>query len=487
LRAVGFHSEPVHSRTASTSPADADNGASHADAGDNFDSSDALHPRAEIELYCQRNSHQLVGWFVPEEDEAANNFDARHDRYRQMIASFTGADARLALVVVPDASHIAEDLETLVSRLLELDRLGTEIRCTDPDRPDALQSGEELLGVGGRSPQRQAKIRDAIVAKASRGEVLGRTPFGYEAGSDGILKPVPEEAEIVKEIFGVYAGPWHAEDSKPLGGPGMRAIARSLNERGLLTRTGRPWSALAISGILKNRTYLGTYTRYGVRIAGSHEPLVDREIFNRTEAVTRTRKPLRKRAVEPPYLLGGIARCDLCGRGLFGLTRRRTWKRVDGTSTSKSYRYYECPSRNARKERTEDVARHSSWHAEELERIVLQDVERWGERIKKKLRPIVGDTNADELDEAERDFNRAVRAVASAYGTLNDLAIPLKRLENARQVGAGLESESTDKTDLGKLLQEVQSKNVSTAKIAVSAVVERVIAGEQLVEVLPRF
>jgi hypothetical protein len=405
-----------------------------------------------------------------------------------MIASFTGSDARLALVVVPDASHIAEDLETLVSRLLELDRLSTEIRCTDPDRPDALQSGEELLGVGGRSPQRQAKIRDAIVVKASRGEVLGRTPYGYEAGSDGILKPVPEEAEIVKEIFNIYAGPWHAEGSKPLGGPGLRAIARSLNERGLLTRTGRPWSALAISGILKNRTYLGTYTRYGVRIAGSHESLVDREIFNRTEAVTRTRKPVRKkRAGEPPYLLGGIARCDLCGRGLFGLTRRRTWKRVDGTSTSKSYRYYECPSRNARRERSEDVARHSSWHAEELERIVLRDVQRWGERIKKRLRPVVGDTAAEEVGEAERDFNRAVRSVASAYGTLKDLAAPLKRLEHARRVDAGLKSENTGKTDLDKLLQEVQSENVSTAKTAVSAVVERVIAGEQLVEILPRF
>ena len=484
MRAVGFHSGPGHSRTASTSPG---SNAGAGGDGDNFDSSDTLHPRAEIELYCQRNSHELDGWFEPDEDEVANNFDARHDRYRQMIASFSGSNARLALVVVPDASHIAEDLETLVSRLLELERLGTEIRCTDPDRPDALQSGEELLGVGGRSPQRQAKIRDAIVAKASRGEVLGRTPYGYEAGPDGILKPVAEEAEIVKEIFDIYAGPWHAEDSKPLGGPGMRAIARSLNERGLLTRTGRPWSALAISGILKNRTYLGTYTRYGVRIAGSHEPLVDREIFNRTEAVTRTRKPVRKRAVEPPYLLGGIVRCDLCGRGLFGLTRRRTWKRVDGTTTSKSYRYYECPSRNARNERTEDVARHSSWHAEELEQIVLQDVERWGERIKKKLRPIVGDTAADEVAEAERDFNRAVRAVASAYGTLNDLVAPLERLQNARRAGADPKSENTDKTDLARLLQEVQSKNVSTAKIAVSAVVERVIAGEQLVEVLPRF
>ncbi|GIT58877.1 MAG: hypothetical protein Ct9H300mP19_08250 [Dehalococcoidia bacterium] len=48
---------------------------------------------------------------------------------------------------------------------MELDRLGTEVRCTDPDRPDALQSGEELLGLGDRSPQRQAKIGDALSLK----------------------------------------------------------------------------------------------------------------------------------------------------------------------------------------------------------------------------------------------------------------------------------------------------------------------------------
>jgi hypothetical protein len=478
LRAVGFHSEPTHSTNASSE--------SH-DTGDVFDSSasDELHPRAEIELYSQRNNHQLVDWYEPEEGEPANDFDARHDRYRQMIASFIGPNARLALVLVPDASHIAEDLETLVSRLLELNKLGTEVRCTDPDRPDALQSGEELLGIGGRSPQRQARIRDAIVAKASRGEVLGRTPYGYEAGSDGLLKPVPGEVEVVKEIFDTYAGPWHAEDSKPLGGPGLRAIARSLNERGLLTRTGRPWSALAISGILKNRTYLGTYTRYGVRIAGSHEPIIDREIFNRADGVTRSRKPERGPAKEPPYLLGGVARCDLCGRGLFGLTRRRAWKRADGTSTSKSYRYYECPSRNAREERTsEDASRHSSWHAEELEKLVLENVQGWGERIKKKLRPVVGDTAAEEIAEAEREFNRAVRAVASAYGTLNDLVAPLKRLEDAR---AGVGSENATPVDVAQILSDVNSEDIEIAKAAVAAVIERVIAGEDQIEVIPQF
>ncbi len=477
MRAVGFHNEPSQNTNASLISQE---------NGDAFaPETGRLHPRAEIELYCQRNAHQLDNWFEPEDGEGANDFDARHDRFRRMIASFTGVNARLALVVIPDASHIAEDLETLVERLLKLDRLGTEVRCTDPNRPDALQSGEDLLGLSGRSPRRQARIRDAIVAKASRGEVLGRTPFGYEVGSDGLLNPVMGEVEVVKEIFDTYAGPWHAEDSKPLGGPGFRAIARSLNERGLLTRTGRPWSALAISGILRNRTYLGTYTRYGVRIAGSHEPIVDREIFNRAEAVTRSRKPVRKRASEPPYLLGGVARCDLCGRGLFGLTRRRSWNRVDGTSTSKSYRYYECPSRNARQERvSEDSARHSSWHADELEQVVLKNIQGWGERIKKKLRPVLGETVADEIAEAERNFNRAVRSVASAYGTLYDLESPLKRLEEAR-TSAG--SSDAEPVGVAKLLAEVQGDDIVVAKAAVAAVVERVIAGEELVEVLPRF
>lgn len=478
MRAVGFHSEPTQNTIASLNDPDFGQGSGHV-----FDSSSRLHPRAEIELYCQRNSHYLDNWFEPEENDAPNDFDARHDRYRKMLASFTGENARLALVLVPDASHIAEDLETLVSRLLELNRLGTEIRCTDPDRPDPLQSGEQLLGIGGRSPQRQARIREAIVAKASRGEVLGRTPYGYESGTDGLMTAVPVEAGIVKEIFDTYAGPWHAEDSKPKGGPGFRAIARSLNERGLLTRTGRPWSALAVSGILKNRTYLGTYSRYGVRIAGSHEPLVEREIFNRAEAVTKTRKPVRRRSTELPYRLGGIARCDLCGRGLSGLTRRRNWKRTDGTSTSKSYRYYECPSRDARQERMDDVARHVSWHANELETAVLDDIGGWGRRVQKKLKPVVGHSVAEEIADAEREFTRAVRAVASAYGTLNDLAAPLERLERSR---AGSGAESTGNIDIEQLLSDVQSDDIPTSKAAVLAVVERVIVGQDQVEVIPR-
>lgn len=472
MRVVGFHSETSEDRSASHG------------SWDGFTSVGRLNARSEIELYCQQNSHLIIKWYEPAEGETANDFDARHDRYRQMVASFTGPEARAALVLVPDASHLAEDLERLVHRLLELDDVGAEVRCTDPDRPDALQNGEQLLGLMGRSHQRQMRIRGAISAKAARGEVLGRTPYGYECGVDGLLKPVRGESEVVKEIFETYAGPPPVESSQPTGGPGLRAIARSLNGRGLRTRTGRPWSAVAIGGILKNRAYIGTYTRYGVRIAGNHEPLVTRKVFNRAEVVTKSRKPDRLPSSQQPYILGGVVRCDVCGRGLFGLTRRRSWKKVDGTISSKTYRYYECPSRDTRRERLYDIAPHSSWHAKDLELKVIKEIDSWGDRIKNRVRPLARRGTADELADAEREFSRAVRMVASAYGTLKDLKTPLRRLEKLR---SGRVVEDVQRINIERLHRDVRGDDVVAAKYAIAAIVERVIAGRDTVEVFPRF
>ena len=113
-------------------------------------------------------------------------------------------------------------------------------------------------------------------------------------------------------------------------------------------------------------------------------------------------------------------------------------------------------------------------------------MQRWGERVKKKLRPVLGDSVADEIADAERDFNRAVRMVASAYGTLQDLAAPLKRLESAR-AGSGRDDVEGPDPNVDQLLTETRGKDVAVAKTAVSALVERVVVGEERVEVIPRF
>ncbi len=49
---------------------------------------------------------------------------------------------------------------------------------------------------------------------------------------------------------------------------GIRLIARRLNEEGLKTRRGGNWSMVSIRDILRNRVYLGTYSRFGVKRAG---------------------------------------------------------------------------------------------------------------------------------------------------------------------------------------------------------------------------
>ena len=155
-------------------------------------------PLAAIRRFCVEEFHQLVT-VVPSED--ALHASGARDGYSDLVELFTGPDSRPALVVIPDSAHLAEDLEQLVRRMMEITEIGGTIRCADVDAPDPLQDGLSRLALPGRTPDRQRRIRDAILSKAVRGEALGRLPFGYVAGADGMPAPVPDEAEVVARMF----------------------------------------------------------------------------------------------------------------------------------------------------------------------------------------------------------------------------------------------------------------------------------------------
>ena len=78
--------------------------------------------------------------------------------------------------------------------------------------------------------------------------VLNHTQFlGYTKGPDGILQIVPEEAEVVREIFDLY-----------IQGKGVRKIKRYLEEHGIKTVTGKSeWSTSTIDRMLGNEKYVG--------------------------------------------------------------------------------------------------------------------------------------------------------------------------------------------------------------------------------------
>lgn len=441
MRAVGFHLTPAPGnpggqQVSSPSPADG------------------------IRDYCQRNGHQLVEMF------AAAEVGEQASAFQKMTGNFHGPAGRPALVVVPDATHLAPDLETLAGRLLELRAAGADIRCADPLLPDIVLNGLDRLSLRGVRDKRQARVRRSVLAKAARGEVLGRVPYGYAPGLDGMLRPVPAEAEVVRWMFMLYAGERGQGEAAARGpavlgqgdtAPGLRRIASRLNHEGLKTRTGRPWTPVAIVGILRNRTYAGVYARYGTLIGRAHTPIVDRALFNAVQARLLAKRPAPAARSHSLFLLSGLVRCGMCGQSVFGLTRRRAWTLRDGTKRSQVYRYYECREHAPRHSAPLEATAHPSWRAERLEGAVLSALSAGlaapgGSRADSpeitqvqveeapataRPGPAVAARGASRrrqggLALTEREFVRTLRQIAAGRARMSDLDSALVALRAAR-------------------------------------------------------
>ncbi|MEC8891540.1 MAG: zinc ribbon domain-containing protein, partial [Chloroflexota bacterium] len=117
---------------------------------------------------------------------------------------------------------------------------------------------------------------------------------------------------------------------------------------------------------LRNTSYIGTYTRFGLRLTKNHEPLIETELFRSAQDKVRERRRYRGFANSLPYLLSGLCICGYCGNGLMGVNRKQTWKRQDGTRMRADYRYYQCQSRA-----NKGTCGYHTWPTEKLEERVL--------------------------------------------------------------------------------------------------------------------
>jgi site-specific DNA recombinase len=105
---------------------------------------------------------------------------------------------------------------------------------------------------------------------------------------------------------------------------------------------------VTVRDILRNRAYVGTYSRFGVRVPASHAPLISQEDFRRVQERLDQRRPSSTQRQVSPFLLSGITLCGYCGNKMIGVTRKQKWRRADGTEKTAQYRYYQCESRTNR-------------------------------------------------------------------------------------------------------------------------------------------
>ena len=155
-------------------------------------------------------------------------------------------------------------------------------------------------------------------------------PYGYEKGEGATFQINEAEAVNVRYIYDQY-----------LKGKSCRAIAFDLNQRGLVTKGGKPWQTAYISSLLRNPIYAGhlVYNRRNwagkkkhgyvalkdadevVRLENALPAIVDPALWEQVER-TRHERPRVSRSQSArthasPYLLSGLCKCP-CGYSWVG-------------------------------------------------------------------------------------------------------------------------------------------------------------------------
>ncbi len=279
--------------------------------------------------FCEAHGYEVAATFIDTEgaSEAETGF-------QQMLHFIERGDHGFIVAVVDGLGVLGSDLGRAALKMLTIEATGATVY-------DAEHGGEAARAIvdswaeRGEGTPISERVRAAMRRKAVRGEALGRPPYGYRVGPRRRLELVPEEAVLVQYIFRMYL---HEE-------LGIRRIAGRLNSEDVKTRRGGRWSMVSVRDILRNRAYLGTYSRFGVRIPDSHPALVNADEFRKVQdRMAKRRHGGSGRSVQP-FLLSGLVFCARCGNRMIGVSRKQRWTTRDGEERKATYRYYQCESR----------------------------------------------------------------------------------------------------------------------------------------------
>ncbi len=168
-------------------------------------------------------------------------------------------DGRIRRVIVYRLDRISRSVLDFVGVIEEFQRHGVDFVSTMEKFDTATPIGKAMLMIVMIFAQLeretiQQRVKDAYQARSRHGLYMGgKVPFGFglkEAVVDGVVgkiyAPAPEEMEIVRTIFSMYAQP-HIS---------LGDVERSLATGKIKSRTGRPFTRSQIRDMIVNPCYV---------------------------------------------------------------------------------------------------------------------------------------------------------------------------------------------------------------------------------------
>lgn len=320
-------------------------------------------------------------------------------------------------------------------------------------------------------------VKMGMRAKMKRGEMNGIARiYGYVWNKETKELEINEEqAKIVRQVFDWY-----------INGKGTQTIARLLNEKGILTYTGKRWTSSRIRNMIINEKYVGdlisqkwyienpishrAVQNFGEKekyyVKDHHIPIITREVWNKAQEIyeKRSSKVIPEGSKHPTnyskrYPFSSKITCGFCGTTY---VRRHGSKKKDGTIPY----YWMCYQRVYDKKDCKD----SRYIREDiLERMFI---ELYNNIVKNKhktkellLNTIKGFIN-------DNDYQKSINEIENNKKVLQDKLLKLvdMRLDNSITKEVYDLKEAEIKTKLSNLdveLKELQklnddNKNIST-------------------------
>jgi len=168
------------------------------------------------------------------------------------------------------------------------------------------------------------EVRKGQSEKASQGIYPSCAPIGYlNKLDDHTVIPDPDKGPLIRKAF-------------ELASTGLYSLAklkRDLYREGLRSsRAGRELGKEAMSRVLKNPIYYGSFQWKGILYTGKHTPLISKDLFDKTQlAMGFVQKP---RLTKRNFTYTGLLTCGHCGCAITAEQKRK--------KSGITYIYYHC-------------------------------------------------------------------------------------------------------------------------------------------------
>ena len=304
--------------------------------------------QAQIEYYTDKINKnpewQMAGIFA---DEGITGTQAKkRPQFLKMIRLCR--QGKIDVILTKSLSRFARNTVDSLNYIRELRTLGIAVISEKENINTLTAESEMLITIMSCFAQAESESISKNVAWGVRQSFKsGNVPMqyakllGYKKGENDLPEIIPEEAEIVKEIFRSY-----------LDGMSLKQIADSLNSRGVKTKHKQTtWHSEIVKSILINEKYTGdallqkTYITDCITkksrknngelpmylVKNHHEPIISRADFNRVQeemARRGAKKVIANKLTKgeqgkysAKYALSELLVCGECGTHY----RRVTW------------------------------------------------------------------------------------------------------------------------------------------------------------------